>query len=208
MDVLQKHPWLAVAAVIAVVGYVIVRRLSGEPLNARDLFAPPLILTGIGVYQVLDNDGLSAIDLGWIAGGVIVGIACGAWRGSTIRLFVKNDVLWQRYTARTFIVWIVSLAGSGGYALITALAGLDPHARPVPLSIGIGLLGEMAIVGARALASGHRFAPDDRDAAKHVHDHMRQTLRGRAERSDLEQPGLRDTFSSLAGRLRHDDPPR
>ncbi|ADD42557.1 hypothetical protein [Stackebrandtia nassauensis] len=202
MDVLDKHPWLIVVAVLALVAYLIVRRLSGEPLNARDLCGPPLILTGIGVYEVLKADGLNPADYAWAAGGVVIGIGFGALRGSTVRLFVKNGVLWQRYTGRTFVVWIVSLVASGGFALLAKFAGMHPEARPTTLAIGIGLLGEMAVVGLRALASGQRFSPESRDRHAVVHDHMRQTLRGEAKREDIAPMTLRDSFNTVTGRTR------
>lgn len=209
MDVLQKHPWLAAVAVIAVVGYVIVRRISGEPLNARDLFVAPLILTGLGVYDVIKAEGLGGGDYAWGAGGVLIGLALGALRGHTVRLFVKDGVLWQRYTGRTIVVWVGSLAVSGGFSLLAKTAGMHAEARPILLSIGIGMLGEIAITGLRAVASGRSFAPDQRGREREqraaVHENMRQTLRGRAQREDLAPQRLRDSLTTVAQRWR-DDP--
>lgn len=164
MDVLQNRPWLAVALVLCAVAYVVVRRLLGEPLNARDLCGPPLVLTGIGVYQLTRAD-LTGADIAWLAGGVVVGLACGAVRGATIVLFTRNGVLWQRYTTRTFAVWVLSLLASGGYALAALAGGMHPDARPMLLSIGIGMLGEMAALGLRALATGRPFSPERKDSA-------------------------------------------
>lgn len=202
MDVLEKHPWLFAVAVLAVVGYVIVRRLSGEPLNARELFGPPVILTAPGGYQLTTAAGLTAADYAWAVGGVAIGVGFGALRGSTVRLFVKDGVLWQRYTGRTFVVWIGSLVASGGFALLAKVAGMHPQARPIVLSIGIGLLGEMAVTGLRALASGHRFAPDHRDRDAIVHANMRETLRGNANRDELAPSSLRDSLAIVTQRLR------
>jgi hypothetical protein len=161
MDVLQTQPWLTVVLVLGAVAYVVVKRLLGEPLNARDLCGPPLILTGIGVYQ-LTKVALTGADAAWLAGGVVVGLACGWVRGATIVLFTRNGVLWQRYTRKTFAVWVVSLLVSGGYALLALAGGMHHDARPVTLSIGIGMLGEMAALGLRALATGQPFSPDSK----------------------------------------------
>src|SRR5690606_2157830 len=123
-----------------------------EPLIARALCTPPLILTGIGGMQLLESSGLSAFDICWGVAGVLLGFACGAWRGATVALFPNEGVLWQRYTWSTFTVWIVSLVISGVFAVGGNLLAVDPRARPLALAIGIGLLGEMATVGVRALA--------------------------------------------------------
>lgn len=164
MGVLQNHPWLTVVLVLGAVAYVVVKRLLGEPLNARDLCGPPLILTGIGIYQ-LTKVGLVGADIAWLAGGVVVGLACGALRGATIVLFTRNGSLWQRYTKKTFAGWVASLLVSGGYALLAMAGGMHHDARPVTLSIGIGMLGEMAVLGLRALSTGQPFSPDRRDSA-------------------------------------------
>jgi hypothetical protein len=153
-----------VILLLGAVAYVVVKRLFGEPLNARDLCGPPLILTGIGVYQLTRAD-LAGTDVAWLIGGVVVGLACGAVRGGTIVLFTRNGTLWQRYNKTTFAVWVVSLLASGGYALLALAGGMHHDARPTTLSIGIGMLGEMATLGLRALATGQPFSPDSKDSA-------------------------------------------
>ncbi|MFD8085764.1 DUF1453 domain-containing protein [Kitasatospora sp. NPDC059722] len=154
--------WLHAGLIAAVVAVVVVRRLNGEPLNARDLFAPPVVLTGIGLWTVSRHAGLHAADYAWIAAGAVLGTALGAARGVTVRVYERDGVLWQRYTWRTFLVAGISLAVMAGFAALAAHFGLAADARPVQLSIGTGFLGEALAVGHRALSSGTPFAPERR----------------------------------------------
>ncbi|MBB5955950.1 hypothetical protein FHS29_002531 [Saccharothrix tamanrassetensis] len=144
---------LIVVGVVAVV----VKRFLGEPLNARDLFGPPLLLLGIGVYG-LTKQHLAAVDVLWLVIGSVVGVALGALRGTTIRLFTRDGVLWQRYTPWTLVVWVGSFAVNAGLGFLAVSAGMHAEARPMTLAIGVGLLGELVPIGLRAVRSGVPFA--------------------------------------------------
>ncbi|MFE5582805.1 DUF1453 domain-containing protein [Kitasatospora sp. NPDC056531] len=156
--------WVRVGLIAAVVVVVLVRRLRGEPLNARDLFGPPVVLTGLGLWALAQHHGLGPRDYVWVGVGVALGTAFGAVRGATIRVYEREGVLWQRYTGWTFLVAAISLAVMAGFAALAEHNGLAPDARPVQLSIGVGFLGEALVVGHRALSSGTPFAPERRDA--------------------------------------------
>ncbi|GHF25855.1 hypothetical protein GCM10010218_03200 [Streptomyces mashuensis] len=151
--------WLLAGVIAVVVVIVVVKRLAGEPLDARDLFGPALVLTAIGTWTVVRNEaGLTGTDLAWTVSGAVLGLALGAARGATVRVFEKEGVLWQRYTGRTFLVLAVSLAVMAGFGWLAARGGMHEGARPVQLSIGVGFLGEALVVGARGLATGVPFA--------------------------------------------------
>ncbi|MGW6448756.1 DUF1453 domain-containing protein [Lentzea sp. NPDC055074] len=127
--------------------YVLVRRFRGEPLNARDLLAPPAFLLFFGVRAVDEFHLAYLLPLA-------AGFAFGAVRGLTIRLFERDGHLWQRYTPWTLLVWMTSIGASLGFALL-----FDHHA-PTQLSIGVSMLGELCAVGAKALNTGLPFAPE------------------------------------------------
>lgn len=150
------------AVVVVAVVVIVVKRFLGEPLNARDLAVPPLVLVGIGIYTLTRVGQLSGSEIGWIAVGSVVGLALGAVRGTTVRLFNRDGVLWQRYSGWTVGVWVVSFAVSAGLGHLATGAGVREEARPLTLSIGVSLLGELATLGKRALSSGVPFAPDRR----------------------------------------------
>jgi hypothetical protein len=216
MDMLDKHPWILAIVVVLAVGYLVLKRFSGEPLNARDLVSAPLILTALGAYDVYKAHDLAATDYLWLAAGVVVGVGCGAARGATIKLFTKDGVLWQRYTVRTVVVWVVSLAISGGFGLLAHVGGMNEHARPMMLSIGLGMLGEMAALGLRALSTGHPFSPE-RKSSRAARSNLRENLNAAAMRvnqrratppaAELRQsPSLADGVSWLSMVVRETRP--
>ncbi|WP_338769888.1 hypothetical protein V7968_06565 [Nocardia vulneris] len=146
-------------AVFVGVLVLIVKRFAGEPVDARDTFLTPLILVGIGGYSVVHVEGLNGTDIGWLVIGAVIGIAFGAVRGTTTVLFERDGYLWQRYTVKTLVVWGVSTAAGFGVSALGSVMGMHPEARPITLSIGVGMLGEMLTLGLRALATGVPFAP-------------------------------------------------
>ncbi|MEV0371491.1 DUF1453 domain-containing protein [Streptomyces sp. NPDC050636] len=152
--------WLLAAIVLAVVIVVIIKRLRGEPVNARELFVAPVILIIIGVTSLAKADNLTGADCAWAAAGAVLGCALGALRGTTVQLFDRDGVLWQRYTGRTFVVAGLSLLAMAGYGLLAAKLGMHENARPTQLGIGISFLGEALAVGYRGLATGTPFAPE------------------------------------------------
>ncbi|WP_204358861.1 hypothetical protein [Streptosporangium sp. 'caverna'] len=151
--------WLTVVVAVLVVG-VVARRFIGEPLNARDLFVPPVVLICIGAFGLVEDVRPGVRDIAWIAMAAIVGLIFGALRGLTPRLFTKRGHLWQRYTLWTLLVWVVSVTANAGIGVLAVAAGIPEQARPIALSIGVSLLGEALTLGLRALATGAPFAPE------------------------------------------------
>ncbi|MFJ6138760.1 DUF1453 domain-containing protein [Kitasatospora sp. NPDC092286] len=153
------NPWLLTAIVAVVVTAVVIKRLTGEPVNARDLFAAPVILTGIGILSLTKAKDLTGTDLIWVITGSALGAVLGALRGATVQLLEREGVLWQRYTGRTFLAVIGTLAVTAGFGALAAKLGMHENARPVQLSIGVSFLGESLMIGHRGLTSGIPFAP-------------------------------------------------
>ena len=135
------------ALIAAGVLYVLVKRFMGEPLNARDLLAPPAFLLFFGIRALEEFHPIYLVPL-------VIGFAFGALRGMTIRLYERDGHLWQRYTPWTVLVWVTSIGVSIGLALL-----IDVHG-PTQLSIGVSMLGELCTIGAKALNTGIPFAPE------------------------------------------------
>lgn len=150
---------------VAVVA-ILVKRFVGEPLGARDLLVPPAVLTGLGVWAVVEAAPVRAVELAWIVGAALVGMALGAARGWTVRLFLRNGSLWQRYSPWTVVVWIGSVAVSVGLGWLAVRGGVRAEVRPVTLAIGVSLLGELLVLGGRAWLAGVPFAPRNRPAVR------------------------------------------
>ncbi|SHF92807.1 Protein of unknown function [Streptoalloteichus hindustanus] len=152
-----------IGALVAVgVVAVVVKRLRGEPMNLRDLVAPPVIFVGIGVWSLWHAERLTGVDLFWVIAGALLGAALGAVRGTTVRIFVRDEVLWQRYTGWTFLVILGTLVVMAGFGFLSVAMGMHEGARPVQLSIGVGFLGESLVLALRGRATGVPFAPETR----------------------------------------------
>lgn len=149
--------WLIAAAILVVVVVLVVRRLRGEPLVAREVFGAPLVLIAIGAYG-LTKVGLTGLDALWLALGSAIGLGFGAVRAATTVLFERDRVLWLRYTPWTFAVWVGSVAVNFGLGVLATSAGMHEEARPMTLSIGVSLLGEALVVARQAKATGLPYA--------------------------------------------------
>ncbi|YCK35747.1 hypothetical protein ACNF49_17195 [Actinomadura sp. ATCC 39365] len=145
-----------VLLIAALVVYAVVRRMIGQPLVAKDVYAPPVILIGIGLHGLLDLRP-TALDITWLAVTALIGVAFGALRAATTQVFPKDGVLWQRYTWRTLVVWAVTFAISFGVGALALATGMHEEVRSIPLSIGVGLLGEALVILARSRTAGAPF---------------------------------------------------
>src|SRR5690349_7915407 len=114
--------WIVVVAAVLVA--VIGRRLAGEPLKARRVAILPLVLAVIGLYQVTQAPHLTPTDVGLIAAEAVIAFGLGLLRGSTIKVFVRDGHLWQKYSWATLGLWVgsilVRIGMSGGAVLLGA----------------------------------------------------------------------------------------
>jgi hypothetical protein len=148
--------------IIAIVVYVMARRMSGEPLQAKRLLILPLAATVWGVYEVGKHH-LTTLDMTLLVAEAAVAVALGLARGYTIKVYECQGHLWYRYRPLTLVVWVATALirvgmGFGGHLLGSTLT---PTASLL-MMLGASFLGEAAVVGARAMRSGVPFAPDRR----------------------------------------------
>ncbi|RZS43466.1 uncharacterized protein DUF1453 [Herbihabitans rhizosphaerae] len=190
--------WIVVAVAVVT---VVVKRFLGEPMYAREVFVLPLVLLGVGVYSLREVP-LTGIDITWIVIGGVVGLAFGALRGTTTKIYVRDGVLWQRYTRWTVVVWITSLVGNAGVGFLAVAMGMHHEARPMTLSIGIGLVGEMITVGLRALSTNTPFAQDERQSRGSVLDRLSDPSRATNDRPLDSSPTVRDGIRWLTSMAR------
>jgi hypothetical protein len=151
---------LEILLVVVLVGWVIFRRMTGQPLRQRALVLPPLILLVYGGYRLADTH-LTAGDLALLVVELAIALGLGLLRGATIQVFVRDGVLWMRYRWSTLALWLVSAVVrvalmAAGAAFGTGLPGLPT----LLLGLGATLLGETLLVATRALVTGAPFAPE------------------------------------------------
>lgn len=147
--------------IAALVIYSIVRRFTGSPVGARSM-AIPLALTGYGVYTLArDLHGVPGpADIALLGGELVLGIVAGLARGVTIRLYVRDGVLWQRYSVATLLIWIAMIAVRLGFAVAGHAIGATLSATGVSMvAFGLSLVVESLLVTARAGRHGAPVAP-------------------------------------------------
>ncbi|MGI5238187.1 hypothetical protein [Dactylosporangium sp. CA-139066] len=151
---------------VAVIALLMVRRFMGEPLEARRLVVPPLILIVMGGYALSKVDFAATVHHAMLDGavlgaGAVVAVLGGVLRGLTVRVYVRNGHVWYRYTLVTIAVWAGLIVLRLGQSFAGHALGADQGILTAGLLLVLGLsfLGEAAIVARRAIATGAPFAP-------------------------------------------------
>lgn len=176
------HPAVIAIGIIAVIAFVIVRRFRGEPVDAKDLAVPPVIMLAISVKELWGFDHWTTANIVFLGASIIVGIGFGMLRGASTTLFALGGSLHQKYTAKTMIVWVLSLTAGAGLHFGAQFIGAEEAVRPMTLSIGLSLLGEAITCGWRGLNSGIPFSRRSSDSRSDA---------ASSHLSDLLDPGRR-----------------
>lgn len=160
-----------VVLVLAAVGYVLVSRIAGRPVNTRRLLVLPGVLTAMGALQLAGavSAGIRPQDLGLLAVGLAAAAGLGAARGATVAVSVRDGRPWLRYRAFTLALWAATVAVRVGLTALAHEAGATVSASgpALLLSAGVTLLAEGVIVAHRAFTSGgHQWQA--RGAAQHA----------------------------------------
>jgi hypothetical protein len=151
---------------VAVIVLLMARRYAGEPLGARRLILPPVVLIVLGGYTLAQVDFATAakhpvLDGAVLGLGALVAVAGGIVRGLTVEVFVQQGHVWYRYTLVTIAVWLGLVVLRVGQLFAGRALGADAAVLSAGLLLVLGLsfLGEAAIVGRHAIATGAPFAP-------------------------------------------------
>jgi len=146
----------------AIVVFIIVKRFAGSPVGSKTLVLPA-IMTGYGLIIVFGNaHHVNAVSVGLIAVEVVVSIAAGFARAATIKLYMNDGHLWQRYTFVTLSVWILMVAVRIGFmALGDHLGASLNEGGMVLFAFGLSMLLETYLVTRRAQRTGAPILPRD-----------------------------------------------
>ncbi|SEE87267.1 hypothetical protein [Streptomyces sp. Ag109_O5-10] len=154
---------LEAPAALAVVAFVIVRQVCGEPLHGRRLVVLPMVLAVVGLAR-LDKSGhhLTTADIACLVIGAAIAAGIGAAQGAQLRLEPRDGVLWARTPVRGLWLWLALVASRLAMTLV-AMA-FDAHVAasttPILMLLGVNRLGQAAVITQRALVSGVPFAPE------------------------------------------------
>jgi hypothetical protein len=142
----------AIAIYVAIIGFILFRRLRGEAVaDIKKLFVLPVIVGAIGLENI-SHAKPNAIALGAIVVGSALSLGLGALRGRFDRLSIVNGAPYMAWTAGSVVILLVNVLlklvlDVGGVAVGGTKAAL---AGSIVLSLGLTLLGEAAIIWARA----------------------------------------------------------
>ena len=157
------HDVLIVLAVIAVVAFVIVRQLKGEPIRGKRLIVLPAVLALIGIVD-LTNAGRhpAAIDIFFICVSALIAAGIGVGQGLMMHLEPRLGALWGKMPVRSLWLWAALIATRVGLDVIASAAHAHVAASTasILLVLGVNRLAQAAVITARALSAGIPFAPE------------------------------------------------
>jgi Protein of unknown function (DUF1453) len=148
-----------VVLIIVAVGYVMVRRVKGEPAEAKRMLVLPAVLVALGFSDV-SGAGHNPAALTFLIATAAISVVFGALRGLSTRLSEQDGIAYVHYTATTIGLWVLSLAVKFGLNFVFQAA--DPHAAAAAgnsllLTLGAGMLLEGGVTLNRAVSTSSRI---------------------------------------------------
>ncbi|GAA1022455.1 MULTISPECIES: DUF1453 domain-containing protein [Amycolatopsis] len=147
-----------IVLIVAAIGYLMVRRLMGEPAQAKQMLILPAVLSVVGL-STLSGEVKTPASMIFLVGTAAVSVALGVLRGMSVRISRRDGTAFVRYTALTVALWVANIVVKIGVNLaLDAFAPQDAGgvANSMLLTIGVGILAEGLVVLYRALRAGHQ----------------------------------------------------
>ena len=142
-----------ILVIAAIVIYILAKRFAGSPVGAKTLVLP-LVMVGYGLTQ-LSRAADHPLTIALLAIEGVISLAAGAARAATIKLYVRDGHLWQRYRLTTLMVWLAMIAIRIGFLVAGGAAGVSlPEGGTIFFTFGLSMIVETALVGKRAAATG------------------------------------------------------
>jgi hypothetical protein len=140
---------------VVVLVRVIGRQVTGSLVTQKSLVLMPVILLGLGVVSLSSVvHTASTGELAFLALEAVVVLGFGLARGATVRLTRTDQGLYQKGTAATLILWLLTIALRIGtsFAAAALWPGSAVSRAAIMLTIGITIGAQNAMVYRRALA--------------------------------------------------------
>ncbi|MCW2947502.1 MAG: hypothetical protein JWR24_4219 [Actinoallomurus sp.] len=177
-----------IVLIVAAVGYVLVRRVMGEPAQAKRMLVLPAVLSLIGLSDV-SGEVKTPLPLLLLVATAAISVILGALRGASVRISQRDGLAFVRYTGVTVVLWVVNLAIKFGANLTLGAIDLkDAGAvgNSLLLTLGLGILAEGLVVLYRALCHDHPVMwTQGQDGAPHQMppflDNLRRSLTNRGD---------------------------
>jgi hypothetical protein len=159
-----------IVIIIAVVVYMLISRMMGQPAQAKRMLLLPAILTVVGVTQLSGVN--SATSVLFLVATAAISVVLGAARGFSVRISLRDGVAFVRYTGLTVALWVLNIAVKFGAnfalgAIVGKAAG--GASNSIMVTIGLGLLVEGLVVLYRAMRADHPVIwSQDRDGQRQM----------------------------------------
>jgi hypothetical protein len=194
MDVLK------IVAIVAIIGYVIARQFTGQPLRGRRLVVLPAVLTALGAADLgKTTQHVATVDIVFIAASAVIAVLVGIWQGAAMRLESRNGVLWGQMPVRSLWLWLGFIAARIGLTVVAS--GMDAHlaasTTPLLLTLGLNRLAQAGVIALRAYHAGVPFAPESDGRT-----FLSGLNRPDPDHSRLADSGLRATVREVFGQSR------
>ncbi|WP_370939871.1 DUF1453 domain-containing protein [Amycolatopsis sp. cg13] len=175
-----------IVLIVAAIGYLMVRRLIGEPAQAKQMLILPAVLSVVGLSTV-SGEVKTPASMIFLVGTAAISVALGVLRGMSVRISRRDGTAFVRYTAVTVALWVANIVVKIGVNVaLDAFAPQDAGgvSNSMMLTIGVGILAEGLVVLYRALRAGHQVVwTQGRDGApaqtSPLLDNIQRNLNGR-----------------------------
>jgi hypothetical protein len=156
------------AIAVLVVYKVIYKQLRGTLLSRKGLIAMPLILVALGGYftlKVLPQASGAEIVLMLADLGVL--LVLGAARSATTKLTSVDGYAFQKGTAMTLVLWLVTIGTRVGFLALGSAIGVTGSlaSASICLTIGASIGMQSLLTYSRVQRSGLRLAADRQELA-------------------------------------------
>jgi hypothetical protein len=153
---------LTVAAVLAVIIYVIGRQLRGEPLRAKRVLVVPAVLAVVGLVDLSGSKGVNAADIACIIASALLATGIGVAQGAKMQLELRDGGLWGQMPVRSLWLWGALIVSRVAVTVVAVPLGahIASSTGSILLMLGVNRLAQAAVITLRALAAGIPFAAE------------------------------------------------
>lgn len=159
-----------IVLIVAAVCYVLVRRLIGEPAQAKRMLVLPVVLGAAGLSDVAGQL-TTPLSVLFLVATAALSVLFGALRGISVRISERDGVAFVRYTGVTVALWVANVALKFGANEVLRM--VDPKdagavSNGLLVTLGAGMLVEGVVVLARAMHANHPVMWEQQQRARSV----------------------------------------
>ncbi|HVV10261.1 hypothetical protein [Amycolatopsis sp.] len=138
MNPTQILLYVVIAALV--VWRVIVRQLLGSAVTLQGLALIPAILLVLGIVDCAKAlPGASGTEIALLAADLAILLVLGLARAATVRLSLRDGNAYQKGSALTLVLWLVTIAIRIGFAVLGARAGTTSGLAGASIALSMGL---------------------------------------------------------------------